>query len=122
MTAGRGMVLIMVLVFLLVISLLITAMLVVSQLSHKAAYAGQQQLQISYEALAQHHSAVAAASADDADAELLASCPAAYAAWSSDALQCKMLQLETQTFSADRHFYAGYNSLVLQQTLTLGQN
>lgn len=122
MTAGRGMVLIMVLVFLLVISLLITAMLVVSQLSHKAAYAGQQQLQLSYAALAQHHSAVAAASAADTDAELLAGCPAAYAAWSSEVLQCEMLQLETQTFSADRHFYAGYNSLVLKQTLTLGQN
>lgn len=122
MTAGRGMVLIMVLVFLLVISLLITAMLVVSQLSHKAAYAGQQQLQISYEALAQHHSVVGTVADADADAERLSGCPASYAAWSSDVVQCEMLQLETQTFSADRHFYAGYNSLVLKQTLNLEQD
>ena len=38
-----GMVLIMVLIFLLVMSLLLSAMLLVSQLSHKTAYAGQQQ-------------------------------------------------------------------------------
>ena len=59
MKKDRGMVLIMVLVFLLVISLLLSAMLVVSQLSHRSAYAGQQQLQITYQALTQHNHAIA---------------------------------------------------------------
>ena len=122
MTASKGMVLIMVLVFLLVISLLISAMLLVSQLSHKAAYAGQQQLQITYQALAQHQNAIGAASDVDAEAELLTACPAAYAAWSSEVLQCELLQLQTQTYSGNRHFYAGYNSLVLKQTLTTEQD
>ncbi|MBZ9612539.1 type II secretion system protein [Rheinheimera maricola] len=117
MNKASGMVLIMVLVYLLIISLLISAMLVVSQLSHKAANAGQQQLQITYQALIQHNSAIASVSDAAIDVEPLAVCPAAYAAWSENTVQCAMLHLQTETFSTNRHFYAGYNSLLLKQTL-----
>uniref|UniRef100_A0A486XJD9 Uncharacterized protein n=1 Tax=Rheinheimera sp. BAL341 TaxID=1708203 RepID=A0A486XJD9_9GAMM len=117
MKPQAGVVLIMVLVFLLVISLLISAMLIVSQLSHKTAYAGQQQLQLAQAALAEHNSNIAAAS--DTAAEPMAVCPASYAAWSEASLQCQLLELQTQTFSDDRHFYAGYHSLVLKQTLAM---
>ena len=117
MKPQAGMVLIMVLVFLLVISLLISAMLFVSQLSHKTAYAGQQQLQLAQAALAEHNSNIAAAS--EVEAEAMPLCPATYAAWGDTILECQLLELKTQTFSAERHFYAGYNSLVLKQSLAM---
>lgn len=118
MKTNTGMVLIMVLVFLLVMALLVSAMLLVSQLSHKTAYAAQQQLQISQRALRQHMQHLAAMPADaPSAAEPMVDCPARYAAWSGGALQCELLQLDTETYSAGRHFYAGYSSLVLKQRL-----
>lgn len=117
MKRKTGMVLIIVLVILLAISLLLTAMLLVSQLSHKSSYAGQRQLQLAQIALTEHSNNIAAAS--DTAAEPMAVCPASYAAWSEASLQCQLLELQTQTFSDDRHFYAGYHSLVLKQTLAM---
>jgi Na+-transporting methylmalonyl-CoA/oxaloacetate decarboxylase gamma subunit len=118
MTTHKGMVLIMALVFLLVMSLLISAMLLVSQLSHKAAYAGQQQLQTAQEALAQHI-AVLNTLTDEAAAvsRTMTACPASYAAWSGGAVQCEVIQVDTAAYSDSRLFYAGYSSLVLKTTL-----
>ena len=118
MTTHKGMVLIMALVFLLVMSLLISAMLLVSQLSHKTAYAGQQQLQTAQEALAQHI-AVLNTLTDEAAAvsRTMTACPASYAAWSGGAVQCELLRVDTETYSGGRHFYAGYSSLLLRQSL-----
>ena len=118
MTTHKGMVLIMALVFLLVMSLLISAMLLVSQLSHKSAYAGQQQLQTAQEALAQHI-AVLNALTDEAAAvsRTMTACPASYAAWSGGAVQCEVIQVDTAAYSDSRLFYAGYSSLVLKTTL-----
>lgn len=118
MTTHKGMVLIMALVFLLVMSLLISAMLLVTQLSHKTAYAGQQQLQTAQEALAQHI-AVLNTLTDEAAAvsRTLTACPASYAAWSGGAVQCEVIQVDTAAYSDSRLFYAGYSSLVLKTTL-----
>jgi Tfp pilus assembly protein PilX len=118
MTTHKGMVLIMALVFLLVMSLLISAMLLVTQLSHKAAYAGQQQLQTAQEALAQHI-AVLNMLTDEAAAvsRTMTACPASYAAWSGGAVQCEVMQVDTAAYSDSRLFYAGYSSLVLKTTL-----
>ena len=118
MTTHKGMVLIMALVFLLVMSLLISAMLLVSQLSHKTAYAGQQQLQTAQEALAQHI-AVLNTLTDEAAAvsRTMTACPASYAAWSGGAVQCEVMQVDTAAYSDSRLFYAGYSSLVLKTTL-----
>ena len=118
MTTHKGMVLIMALVFLLVMSLLISAMLLVTQLSHKTAYAGQQQLQTAQEALAQHI-AVLNTLTDEAAAvsRTMTACPASYAAWSGGAVQCEVIQVDTAAYSDSRLFYAGYSSLVLKTTL-----
>lgn len=118
MTTHKGMVLIMALVFLLVMSLLLSAMLLVSQLSHKSAYAGQQQLQTAQEALAQHI-AVLNTLTDEAAAvsRTMTACPASYAAWSGGAVQCEVIQVDTAAYSDSRLFYAGYSSLVLKTTL-----
>ncbi len=116
MLISRGAVLIMTLIFLLVMSLLLAAMLTVSQLSHKAALAGQQQLQLSQLALQQHLNAVHTG-AGAVQGQVLAQCPAAYAAWSSGSVQCAVIRLDTQQYSDNRQAYAAYSSLLLQQAL-----
>lgn len=118
MTAHRGMVLIMAMVFLLVMSLLISAMLLVTQLSHKTAYAGQQQLQTTQEALAQHSAALNTLSeAAVASRRTMTTCPASYAAWSGGVIQCEVVQVNTAAYSDSKLFYAGYSSLILKTTL-----
>ena len=113
-----GMVLIMVLIFLLVMSLLLSAMLLVSQLSHKAAYAGQQQLQTEQQALTEHLAALTQGTDLQApDSEPLAQCPAQFAAWSANTLHCQLFRVQTATYSDSGLFYAGYNSLVLHAGL-----
>src|SRR5690606_2036095 len=96
MTQIKGMVLILALVFLLVMTLLVTASLLISQLSHKAALAGQQQLQLSQKAL-QHHLTQTTMPADDnaVPTEIMTDCPAQYAGWSTGALRCEVLYLST---------------------------
>lgn len=114
----KGMVLIMAMVFLLVMSLLISAMLLVSQLSHKTAYAGQQQLQTAHQALAQHMAVLSSFNGDAAAIrQTMTACPASYAAWSGGAVQCEVIQVDTAAYSESRLFYAGYSSLVLKTTL-----
>jgi 5-bromo-4-chloroindolyl phosphate hydrolysis protein len=123
MTRPIGMVLIMALVFLLIMALLVSAMLLVSQLSHKAAYAGQQQLQISQRTLQQHLTETQLVPPDlPVQRHELQQCPAQYAAWSDGVLQCEVLQLTTETYSDNGHFYAGYSSLMLQQSLALEED
>lgn len=117
MTTYKGMVLIMALVFLLIMSLLISAMLLVTQLSHKTAYAGQQQLQTAQDALTQHINELNTLTDDAVVKQTLTVCPASYAAWSGDALQCEVLQIDTSAYSDSRLFYAGYSSLVLKASL-----
>lgn len=118
MTRHNGMVLIIALVFLLVMSLLISAMLLVSQLSHKSAYAGQQQLQTAQDALAQHIAALnTLAGQNDAERQRLTACPASYAAWSGGSVKCEMMQIDTAAYSDNRLFYAGYSSLILRTAL-----
>lgn len=120
MTRCNGMVLIIALVFLLVMSLLISAMLLVSQLSHKSAYAGQQQLQTTQDALAQHIIVVNTLADDnDVDRQRLTACPASYAAWSDGAVKCEIIKIDTAAYSDNRLFYAGYSSLVLRAALIL---
>jgi len=119
MTHVNGMVLIMALVFLLIMSLLVSATLLVSQLSYKAAYSGQQQLQLAQHALQQHLQQTQLI-ADDAETQSLADCPASYAAWSVGALQCEVVLHNTETYSDNRLFYAGYSSIVLRQRLVAG--
>ena len=115
MANSRGAVLITSLIYLLVMSLLLSAMLIVTQLSHKAALAGQQQLQLSQQALQQHLSAVNNNAA--APEQTLAQCPAAYAAWSEGSVQCQVIRLQTQQYAANRQAYAAYSSLLLRQSL-----
>lgn len=116
--AVKGMVLVMALVFLLVMTLLVCASLLLSQLSHKTALSGQQQLQLSQQALQQHLSQTPLEAEEGTEPlRVLADCPPQYAAWSAGALQCEMLQLNTETYSESRQFYAGYSSLLLKQDL-----
>lgn len=114
MANSRGAVLITSLIYLLVMSLLLSAMLIVTQLSHKAALAGQQQLQLAQQALQQHLSAV---NSNAAAGQALAQCPAAYAAWSEGSVQCQVIRLQTQQYAANRQAYAAYSSLLLRQSL-----
>ena len=115
MNDNKGVVLVMALVFLLVMSLLVAAMLMVSQFSLKAAQSGQRQLQVTQQALLRHLQQADNPSA--ADLQRMADCPAQYAAWSAGSLKCDLLLVSTDTFSDDRHFYAGYHSLYLRQYL-----
>jgi type II secretory pathway pseudopilin PulG len=118
MKLAKGMVLIITLVLLLIMTLMVSALLILSQLSHKSAYAGQQQLQLSQQAMRQHLEQVAGLQYGDVDnVRVIAECPAQYAAWSAGALHCEMLQLETQSYSDNQQFYAGYSSLLLKQRL-----
>jgi type II secretory pathway component PulK len=118
MKSTNGMVLIIALVFLLIMTLMVSAMLLLSQLSHKSAFAGQQQLQLSHQALQQHLEQVRILQYQQAEhSTVLADCPAQYAAWSGGTLQCEMLQLDTQSYTDNHHFYAGYSSLLLKQNL-----
>lgn len=117
MANSRGAVLITSLIYLLVMSLLLSAMLIVTQLSHKAALAGQQQLQLSQQALQQHLSAVNSNVAAPEPEQMLAQCPAAYAAWSEGSVQCQVIRLQTEQYAANRQAYAAYSSLLLRQTL-----
>ncbi len=119
MKRTTGMVLIMVLIFLLVMSLLLSAMLLVSQLSHKAAYAGQQQLQTEQAAFIAHLQAIVPANAEPSLSPL-AECPAQFAAWSASALNCQLWQIDTETYSDSQLFYASYRSVVLTASLTTG--
>ena len=117
-----GMVLVMVLIFLLVMSLLLAAMLLVSQLSHKAAYAGQQQLQTEQAALTAHLQAVVPANAvPEPVLTPLAQCPAQFAAWSASALNCQLVQIDTESYSDNQLFYASYRSIVLTASLNDGE-
>jgi type II secretory pathway component PulK len=119
MTRAKGVVLIMALVFLLVMALLVSAMLLVTQLSHKSAYAGQQQLQLAQLALQQHLQDTRQVAANGQLLGLqLAECPAQYAAWSGSSLHCDMLQLDTERYSVSQQHYAGYSSIMLRQHLT----
>lgn len=123
MTHIKGMVLIMALVFLLVMTLLVTASLLISQLSQKAALAGQQQLLLSQKALQQHLTQTTMLSDDEVvPTEVMTDCPAQYAGWSAGALRCEVLHLNTDTYSDNRHFYAGYSSIMLKQQLAEGDN
>lgn len=108
----NGMVLIMALVFLLIMTLLVSASLLISQLSYKSALAGQQQLQLSQQALQQH-----LMGGDNVQPESMQGCPAQYAGWSADSLRCEVLFLTTDVYSESRHFYIGYNSILLKQYL-----
>lgn len=120
MKSAHGMVLIITIVLLMVMTLMVSAMLILSQLSHKSAYAGQQQLQISQQAMWQHMEQVAGLrDGDVGDIRVVAECPAQYAAWSGGTLHCEMLQLETQSYSTNQQFYAGYSSLLLKQSLQI---
>lgn len=109
----NGMVLIMALVFLLIMTLLVSASLLISQLSYKSALAGQQQLQLSQQALQQH----LMGGGDNVQPESMQGCPAQYAGWSADSLRCEVLFLTTDVYSESRHFYVGYNSIMLKQYL-----
>lgn len=114
----EGMVLIIAMVFLLIMTLMVSAMLLISQLSHKSAHAAQQQLQLSQQALQQHLAqARLLKHATLNNVRVLADCPAQYAAWSAGSLHCEMLQLDTQTYSDNQQFYAGYSSLLVKQQL-----
>ncbi|WNO60001.1 hypothetical protein [Rheinheimera sp. MMS21-TC3] len=115
MGTSRGMVLVIALIVLLSMTLVMTASLYVSQLSQKSATAGQQQLQVSQQALTEHNVALDTALALTDDD--LVACPAKYAAWSDTALRCKAIFLSTQTYSSAQHFYSGYTSLLLRQAL-----
>lgn len=118
MSRQHGIVLIISLVFLLVMSLLVAAMLLVTQLSHKTSVAGQQQLILGQEALQQHITMLqAAGDAAHVNGQVMSVCPAQYAAWSDGVLQCELLQLDSESYSANRHFYAAYSSLLLKQQL-----
>lgn len=115
MGTSRGMVLVIALIVLLSMTLVMTASLYVSQLSQKSATAGQQQFQVSQQALSEHNAALDSATVV-IDDEWVA-CPAEYAAWSDSTLRCKISFLSTETHSAAKYFYNGYTSLLLQQAL-----
>ncbi|MEH8018697.1 hypothetical protein MN202_15755 [Rheinheimera muenzenbergensis] len=116
MTRQSGAVLLISLILLMVMSLLLTAMLTVTQLSHKSALAAQQQLQLSQQALQQHLAALPVAG-QAIPVQLLAQCPGAYAGWSEGVLQCAVIRHESQQFSANRQAFIEYSSLLLLQNL-----
>jgi hypothetical protein len=116
MCTSRGMVLIMALIMLLSMTLIMTASLYISQLSQKSATAGQQQLQISHQALTEHLNVLDSSQIETVDEFVI--CPAQYAAWSDTVLRCKTILLSTETFGPRRRFYSGYSSVLLQQALT----
>ncbi len=116
MAKQRGAVLLIALILLMVMSVLLAAMLTVSQLSHKSALAAQQQLQLSQQALQQHLSALPA-TGPALPAQMLAQCPALYAAWSAGGIQCAVIRLDSQQYSDDRRTYIAYSSLLLRQSL-----
>ena len=120
MRGNGGVVLVMALVFLLVMTLLVWAMLSVSLLSLKAANAGQQQLQVTQLGFLQHlqHVDIVAAT----PLQLMAECPAQYAAWSVGSLKCELQFVSTDTYSENRHFYAGFHSLYILQDLYIPEN
>ena len=120
MRSNSGVVMIMALVFLLVMTLLVWAMLSVSQLSLKAAQAGQQQLQVTQLGLLQHIQQTEFAA--DAPLQQMTECPAQYAAWSVGSLRCDLQLISTDTYSENRHFYAGFQSLYIQQYLHIPEN
>ena len=115
----RGLVLVMSLLLLLMMALILSASLFVSQLSQKSAQAGQQQFVLSAQARSEHLAAVSAPdpAAEGEEAAAYGSCPAQYAAWSGTQLRCRTVLISTQTFSADKHFFSGYTSVLLRQTL-----
>lgn len=119
MQRQQGMVLVIALIFLLVMSLLVFASLLAGQLSVKTASAGQQQLQVSQQAMQEHLTALSAltTNAEPLPGHVLSQCPAQYAAWSDSELQCEVLQLQTQSLSANQQFASSYTSLVLKQRL-----
>lgn len=120
MKDSLGVVLVMALVFLLAMTLLVLAMFSVSQLSLKAAQAGQQHLQITQLGLLRHLQQEVGAA--DAVLQHMTDCPAQYAAWSAGNIKCDLQLISTDTYSANRHFYAGYHSLYVQQQLPLPEN
>ena len=116
MILQRGAVLLISLILLMVMSVLLSAMLTVSQLSHKSALAAQQQLQLSHLALQQHLGALPAA-AQALPGQQLSQCPASYVAWSENAVQCAVVRVDSQQYSDNRQTYVAYSSLVLRQNL-----
>ncbi|MGI5309108.1 hypothetical protein [Rheinheimera sp. WS51] len=115
----RGMVLVISLVVLLSLSLIMVSSLYVSQLTQKSANAGQQQLQITHQAYTEHLSSLTIT--EDLAAEDFVVCPAEYAAWSEAVLRCKAVLVSTETYDPSHHFYSGYSSVLLQQTLIAGE-
>lgn len=120
MKSNGGVVLIMALVFLLVMTLLVWAMLSVSQLSLKAAQAGQQQLQVTQLGLLRHLQQEAVTA--EIPLQQMTECPAQYAAWSNGNLRCDLQLVTTDTYSENRHFYAGFHSLYVKQYLLVPEN
>lgn len=116
----NGMVLLFALIILMVMSLIVSSMLIISQMSHKAAHAGQQQLLISQQALRLHMNQISSVQNHEPDnAKNLSSCPAQYAAWSGGTLHCELLQLNTQAVSDNKLFYNSYSSVLIKQTLAM---
>ena len=116
----NGMVLLFALIILMVMSLIVSSMLIISQMSHKAAHAGQQQLFISRQAFIQHMDQISAVQNHEPDNAMnLSSCPAQYAAWSGGTLHCELLQLNTQALSDNKLFYNSYGSVLIKQTLVM---
>ena len=116
------MVLVFALIMLMIFTLVVSAMLMITQLSNKAAQAGQLHLVISQKALKEHLEQVSALQQhEQGEALPLSSCPAQYAAWSGGVLQCEVMQISTQSYSENRLFYNSYSSLVLVQRLELQQ-
>lgn len=117
----NGMVLLFALIILMVMSLIVSSMLIISQMSHKAAYAGQQQLLISQQAFTTHINQISSLQNHEPvdSAKALSSCPAQYAAWSGGVLNCELMQLNTQVQSDNKLFYNSYGSVLIKQTLVM---
>lgn len=117
----RGMALISALIFLMVMLLMVSSNLFISQLSLKSAEAAQQQLLLEQQGWQQHYSALRTldGATELAGVQPLAACPASFAAWSGQYLDCDWLAFSTQLSSDDSRLQLAFSSVLIRQQLKI---
>ncbi|WP_333608152.1 hypothetical protein [Arsukibacterium sp.] len=117
----RGMALISALIFLMVMLLMVSSSLFISQLSLKSAQAAQQQLLLEQQGWQQHYSSLTTLDSDTelAGVQRLSACPASFAAWSGQYLDCEWLEFSTELHSEDSRLHLAFSSMLLRHQLKL---
>lgn len=117
----RGMALISALIFLMVMLLMVSSSLFISQLSLKSAEAAQQQLLLEQRGWQQHYTLLTTldSTTELAGMQPLSACPASFAAWSGQYLNCDWLEFSTELSSEDGRLQLAFSSMLLRQQLKL---